>query len=75
MDRLWLAEGEVLNSGNADNLCRTQVEVRLSKGGSVTDLLHAPLGNHLVMVRGHHMEDLQRWWDHVVTETSRSGAG
>jgi L-fucose isomerase-like protein len=61
MDRLWLAEGEVLQSGNAENLCRTQVEIKLTRGGTVADLLRAPLGNHLVLVFGHHLERLRSW--------------
>jgi L-fucose isomerase-like protein len=61
MDRLWLAEGEILGSGDAENLCRTQVEIHLTRGGTVTDLLRSPLGNHLVVVFGHHLERLQRW--------------
>lgn len=61
MDRVWLAEGEILRSGNAENLCRTQVEIRLTGGGRVTDLLRAPLGNHLVLIFGHHLERLKGW--------------
>jgi L-fucose isomerase-like protein len=63
MDRLWIAEGEILRSGNAENLCRTQAEIRLTRGGTVTDLLRAPLGNHLVVVLGHHLDRLQGWWE------------
>jgi L-fucose isomerase-like protein len=63
MDRLWLAEGEILRSGDADNLCRTQVEVKLESGGTVNDLLHRPLGNHLVLVFGHHLDRLRSWWE------------
>jgi L-fucose isomerase-like protein len=61
MDRVWLAEGEILGSGKADNLCRTQAEIRLTGGGRVADLLRAPLGNHLVLSFGHHLERLQSW--------------
>jgi L-fucose isomerase-like protein len=61
LDRLWLAEGEVLRSGNAENLCRTQAEIELTSGGTVTDLLRAPLGNHLVMAYGHHLKRLRGW--------------
>jgi len=65
LDRLWLAEGEILQSGNAENLCRTQAEIRLTTGGHVADLLRSPLGNHLVLVFGHHLERLQRWHETV----------
>ena len=61
MDRVWLAEGEITGSGSADDLCRTQARVRLTDGGRVADLLRAPLGNHLVLVPGHHLDRLARW--------------
>jgi L-fucose isomerase-like protein len=61
MDRVWLAEGEIRGSGNAENLCRTQAQVGLTRGGAVVDLLREPLGNHLVLVRGHHRERMQQW--------------
>jgi L-fucose isomerase-like protein len=61
MERVWLAEGEILRSGEAENLCRTQAEIRLTAGGRVADLLRAPLGNHLVLVSGRHLERLRGW--------------
>ena len=60
LDQLWLAEGEVVSCGDAENLCRTQVHIALSRG-DVRDLLAAPLGNHIVMVRGHHADRLASW--------------
>ena len=63
LEQLWLAEGDLLRSGDAENLCRTQAEVQLTRGGNVTDLLRAPLGNHLVLVPGHHLDRLQSWWE------------
>jgi L-fucose isomerase-like protein len=62
MDKLWLAEGQVVRAGDAENLCRTQAEVGLSRG-HVRDLLRAPLGNHLVLVPGHHADRLLAWWE------------
>jgi L-fucose isomerase-like protein len=67
LEKLWLAEGEVLQSGFAENLCRTQIEVHLSKGYYVGELLRAPLGNHLVLVPGHHAGCLQRWWRMMIS--------
>jgi L-fucose isomerase-like protein len=63
MDKLWLSEGSLLQNGTEDNLCRTQVEIQLERGGTVTDLLKAPLGNHIVVLLGHHMDRLQSWWE------------
>jgi L-fucose isomerase-like protein len=62
MDELWLAEGAITANGDAENLCRTQVSITLSRG-HVSELLHAPLGNHIVLVRGHHADRLAQWWE------------
>jgi L-fucose isomerase-like protein len=66
MDHLWLAEGEIIQACYAENLCRTQAEIRLRGDCDVRDLLCAPLGNHLVMVSGHHMTRLQTWHETMV---------
>jgi len=62
MDALWLAEGEIVATGDAENLCRTQVRIALSRG-DVSDLLSEPLGNHIVLVYGHHADRLATWWE------------
>lgn len=60
LERLWLAEGAIVATGDDEDLCRTQALVRLS-AGEAGELLRAPLGNHLVLVRGHHAERLRSW--------------
>lgn len=65
LERCWIAEGAVVACGDEPELCRTQVTVALSDG-SVDDLLERPLGNHLVMVDGHHASRLRRWWSLAV---------
>lgn len=67
IEKIWLAEGEISRSGNAENLCRTQAEVKLSEGGTVKDLLNFPLGNHIILVKGHYMKKLQSWWDMMIS--------
>ena len=62
LDRLWLAEGEVVASGSEPDLCRTQATVSLPPG-VVEGLLTDPLGNHLVLVGGHHGSHLRGWWE------------
>ena len=62
MDELWLAEGDLTDVGDKENLCRTQARIALSRG-DVRDLLTAPLGNHIVLVRGHHGDRLAEWWE------------
>jgi L-fucose isomerase-like protein len=66
MERLWLAEGAITQTGDAEDLCRTQAEIQLARGGTVGDLLSAPMGNHLVLVAGHHLDRLQAWWEMVI---------
>ena len=61
MEDIWLAEGTSLATEPKEDLCRTQLEVRLSRG-SVADLLRAPLGNHLVLTAGRHADRLHAWW-------------
>jgi L-fucose isomerase-like protein len=72
MDRLWLAEGDILRSGDAENLCRTQAEIKLTRGGTIADLLRAPLGNHLVLVFGHHLDRLQSWCKGIAPHVATS---
>jgi L-fucose isomerase-like protein len=61
MDRVWFAEGEIHARTPLEGLCRTQIDVHLSNG-SVRDLLDAPLGNHIVVVKGHHADRFRDWW-------------
>jgi len=65
MERLWLAEGEILHPGDEPDLCRTQVEISL-QDGAVSELLQDPLGNHLVMIRGHYAGRIRSWWEAMV---------
>lgn len=60
LERHWFAEGEIEASGDAPDLCRTQVSLRVD--APLDELLDDPLGNHLVMVQGHHRRRLERWW-------------
>jgi L-fucose isomerase-like protein len=67
MEQIWLAEGEIIQTGETENLCRTQAKVRLTGGGHAGDLLRAPLGNHLVLVPGHHAARLRVWWETMIS--------
>ncbi len=62
LERIWVSDGEIVGSGAAEDLCRTQATVRLSEA-SVGELLRSPLGNHLVLVRGNHAARLRAWWE------------
>ncbi len=61
LDECWIAEGDIVATGDDPGLCRTQVTVALSSG-HVGDLLTHPLGNHLVLAAGHHERRLRSWW-------------
>lgn len=63
LDQVWIAEGEIVADGADPHRCRTQIDVRLDRGGTVDDLLRRPLGNHLVVVAGHHGDRLRSWWE------------
>jgi L-fucose isomerase-like protein len=60
LDRHWFAEAEIIGTGSSADLCRTQVSLKVD--ASLEPLLDDPLGNHLVMVSGHHRRRLERWW-------------
>jgi L-fucose isomerase-like protein len=65
MDKIWIAEGEIIQAGKVEDFCRTQVKVKLNYG-TVKDLLQTPLGNHLILVKGHHYNQLMDWWKTII---------
>jgi L-fucose isomerase-like protein len=62
LERYWIAEGHVEGNGSSPDLCRTQVDVQVLDT-DVATLLDEPLGNHLVMIHGHHRARIERWWN------------
>jgi L-fucose isomerase-like protein len=60
LDRCWLAEAQSVRRPVQDGLCRTQLSVRVP-ATAIDELLTAPLGNHVVVVRGHHRKRLAGW--------------
>lgn len=67
---LWVAEGTLVPSQHEENLCRTQAEIELLPSYEVSDLLRHPLGNHVVVVRGHHAEVLRAWHETFIAKTA-----
>ncbi|MGE0138083.1 MAG: hypothetical protein AB7L17_15505 [Ilumatobacteraceae bacterium] len=61
LEHRWMAEGDIVACGDAGDLCRTQVTVQLHDEPAHR-LLDEPLGNHLVLVSGHHRARFERWW-------------
>ena len=67
LDECWIAEGDIVATGDDADLCRTQVTVALSSS-TVGDLLTHPLGNHLVLAAGHHERRLRDWWHLAISD-------
>lgn len=67
MEKLWLAEGMIIGTGNSEHLCRTQVEIKLSNG-NISELLRNPLGNHLILVKGHTADRLKNGWKMIMNK-------
>jgi L-fucose isomerase-like protein len=61
LEKIWVTNGEILESAPSENLCRTQVMVKLHGSVKVNDLLEAPLGNHLLLLRGSYAKELTEW--------------
>jgi L-fucose isomerase-like protein len=60
LDQMFVREGTIEESPIRDDLCRTQVRIRMND--SVDELLTAPLGNHHILLRGHHRALLERFF-------------
>ena len=52
LESWWGAEGSLMENSHSNDLCRTQVRLRIPSA-ALGELLEAPLGNHLVLVPGH----------------------
>ena len=61
IEKMWLAEGEIIQTGNSEHLCRTQIEIKLTTG-NVKDLLNTPLGNHIILLKGEHETRIRELW-------------
>ena len=60
LEHCWIAEGTSVAQPVREGLCRTQLTVELPRP-VLEGLLAAPLGNHLVVVPGHHRDRLMHW--------------
>ena len=72
LDKLWASEGEIISQGNSEHLCRTQIEIQLMRGGQARDLLTNPLGNHLIMIKGHQLNRLEESWKNIMSQNGIS---
>jgi L-fucose isomerase-like protein len=58
LERLWVTEGDIVATSDADGLCRTQIECSVPPL-ALESMLRDPLGNHVVVVQGHHEKELR----------------
>ena len=65
LEQLWCVDGESIETEPREGRCRTQVDVHIPSDAA-RELLERPLGNHLVLVQGHHAERLRAWWSEMV---------
>lgn len=65
LGELFVREGTIAASSFREDLCRTQVRVQVD--GPVDDLLTSPLGNHHILVAGHHRETIERFCTRYLT--------
>lgn len=72
LEQLWCFDGEALPTTPRNDRCRTQLDVVVSPA-AVGELLDHPLGNHLVLVPGHHAVRLRRWFADMLPATPSGG--
>ena len=58
---LWVSDARIVGGGDNPRRCRTQVQVHLSQDARA--ILTQPLGNHLVLARGHWASALHEYHD------------
>jgi len=54
LQRYFIAEGELIKNQHKPDLCRTQLVLSLSDNTSAAYFLNNPIGNHHIILKGHH---------------------
>ena len=54
LQRYFIAEGELIRNQSEPDLCRTQQVIRLADKNQVKYFLKNPIGNHHIVLQGHH---------------------
>lgn len=60
LDHLFVREGSLENTEFRNDLCRTQLRLKMDE--PIDELLHSPLGNHHILVPGHHRTTIERFF-------------
>lgn len=59
LSRHFIAEGELIRNQAEPDLCRTQQVIKLSNPSMASYFLNDPIGNHHIILSGHHKELLE----------------
>ena len=65
LSRCFIEEGELVRNQAQPDLCRTQQVIRLSDSSKAHYFLTNPIGNHHIILRGHHKALLQEMMRHI----------
>ena len=60
LSRCFVEEGELVRSQAEPDLCRTQQVIRLADKGKASYFLTNPIGNHHIILPGHHKEAIEQ---------------
>jgi L-fucose isomerase-like protein len=59
LSRRFIAEGELIENQSKPDLCRTQLVIRLNDPAQASYFLTNPIGNHHIILPGHHQALLE----------------
>ena len=65
LQHLWCADGEAVLTTPRPDRCRTQLDVHIDPTAA-GEVLDHPLGNHVVVLYGHHAATLRAWWQEMI---------
>ncbi|MEW6196589.1 MAG: hypothetical protein AB1521_15690 [Bacteroidota bacterium] len=66
LNKMWSSNAEIIENGSDENLCRTQVCIKLHGSSKASDILNEPLGNHLLLLRGSYSREIHSWWEFFI---------
>ncbi len=62
----FVAEGELRTNGRDPELCRTQLQIRLDEPEKAAYFLTKPIGNHHILIPGHHGAELDAFMQTII---------
>jgi L-fucose isomerase-like protein len=62
LEKIWVADAEIIETGKSPNRCRTQALIKFNDADALHELVHHPLGNHVILTSGKHAEKFHSWW-------------